>query len=610
MIHHTSTVLKTLDPDPSSLCIINTTSLHLHFSQTQTQTQTHLANPSLPLLSQANSIAMVFHIVILKLVEWVLYQLLANSCYRAARKLRSCFFSSSRSNPSPKSTQFSRTNHSPPFPSITKLRSPEKIESFVLDLQGTLLRTTSFFPYFMLVAFEGGSVFRAFLLLLSYPATWLLDSDLQLKVMIFVTFFGLKVKDMENVARAVLPKFYLENLDYQVVRVIDSTTRVGSVSVVSSVPRVMVEVFLKEYLGVENVVGSELGRLFGSVRFSGFVVNGLVQKHRAVMELFGDEKPDLGIGSSCCSSLPQDYLFLSMCKEGYVVTKEDAKSSSSIMPREKYPKPLVFHDGRLAFLPTPAATLIMFLWLPIGILLAVIRLLIGTLLPYKLALLLAAMSGIHIRFHDTRLDHTTHDPTLNDGVLYVCTHRTLLDPVFLSTCLQKPLTAVTYSLSKMSELIAPIRTVRLTRERRRDGETMQRMLREGDLVVCPEGTTCREPYLLRFSSLFAELSDEIVPVAVDTSVGMFYGTTASGLKCLDPIFFLMNPRPRLPAAMSCGGGGKSSAEVANYIQRQLAAALGFECTSLTRRDKYLMLAGNDGIVAADSSPAKKKAFIS
>ncbi|KAL4316575.1 hypothetical protein AHAS_Ahas15G0298800 [Arachis hypogaea] len=37
--------------------------------------------------------------------------------------------------------------------------------------------------------------------------------------------------------------------------------------------------------------------------------------------------------------------------------------------------------------------------------------------------------------------------------------RTLLDPVFLSTCLAKPLIAVTYSLSKVSEFIAPIRIV-------------------------------------------------------------------------------------------------------------------------------------------------------
>ncbi|KAE8706772.1 putative glycerol-3-phosphate acyltransferase 2 [Hibiscus syriacus] len=224
-----------------------------------------------------------------------------------------------------------------------------------------------------------------------------------------------------------------------------------------------------------------------------------------------------------------------------------------MMPRDKYPKPLIFHDGRLAFLPTPLATLYIFLWLPFGIVLAIFRIVVGICLPY-------------------------------------------------STALCKPLTAVTYSLSKMSEIIAPIRTVRLTRDRRQDGKTMQKLLSEGDLVVCPEGTTCREPYLLRFSSLFAELADEIVPVAMNTDVSMFYGTTASGLKWLDPIFFLMNPRPsyhvqilgKVPPEFTCAGG-RSSFEVANYIQRKLGDALGFECTTLTRRDKYLMLAGNEGV---------------
>lgn len=291
-----------------------------------------------------------------------------------------------------------------------------------------------------------------------------------------------------------------------------------------------------------------------------------------------------------------------------MVTKEETKGSagSVVLPRSKYPKPLVFHDGRLAFLPTPLATLSMFLWLPLGILLAIFRLLVGIYLPYKLAIFFGTLSGVQFWISGSR--PTKSDP--RKGVLYVCTHRTLLDPVFLSTSLGQPLTAVTYSLSKMSEIIAPIKTARLTRDRAKDGETMQKLLSEGDLVVCPEGTTCREPYLLRFSSLFAELADEIVPVAMDARVSMFYGTTASGLKCLDPIFFLMNPRPcyhvqvleKVPRELTCAGG-LSSHEVANNIQKQLAAALGFECTSLTRRDKYMMLAGNEGIVKE-----KKKKF--
>lgn len=125
------------------------------------------------------------------------------------------------------------------------------------------------------------------------------------------------------------------------------------------------------------------------------------------------------------------------------------------------------------------------------------------------------------------------------------------------------------------------------------------------LVVCPEGTTCREPYLLRFSPLFAELGREIVPVALDSRVGMFYGTTAGGLKCLDPLYFLMNPIPTYRVEFldkvdttSIEGRGCNSVEVANYVQEKIAKALGFECTSLTRRDKYLMLAGNEGFVEA------------
>lgn len=447
----------------------------------------------------------------------------------------------------------------------------------------------------MLVAFEGGSLVRAVLLLLSYPLLWVLDYEFRLKLMVFISFSGLRLKDVENVSRAVLPKFYLENLNLHAYEVLASTrTRVFF----TSVPRVMVESFLKEYLSASDVVGTELHTV--GCYYTGFLSgSGLLVKHRALNEYFGEKKPDIGLGSSSF----HDHLFISLCKEAYVVNKEDGKSSNgaacSIMPREKYPKPLVFHDGRLAFLPTPLSTLYMFMWLPLGITLAVFRLLVGIFLPYKLVLNLGGWSGVKIRVKGCK------PPSKNPkkGVLYVCTHRTLLDPVFLSTALNKPLTAVTYSLSKMSEIIAPIKTVRLTRDRKQDGETMQRLLSEGDLVVCPEGTTCREPYLLRFSSLFAELADDIVPVAINAQVSMFYGTTASGLKCLDPIFFLMNPKPvyyvhvleKVPRELTCAGG-IPSCDVANRIQNQLGEALGFECTTLTRRDKYMILAGNDGVV--------------
>lgn len=140
-----------------------------------------------------------------------------------------------------------------------------------------------------------------------------------------------------------------------------------------------------------------------------------------------------------------------------------------------------------------------------------------------------------------------------------------------------------------------------------DGEAMRALLSHGDLVVCPEGTTCREPYLLRFSPLFAEVADDVVPVAISTNVTIFHGTTAGGYKWLDPFFFLMNPKPlynlefldRLSA--SAARNEQSIYDVANHVQRLIALALGYECTTFTRRDKYRMLAGNSGVSPTKST---------
>lgn len=307
------------------------------------------------------------------------------------------------------------------------------------------------------------------------------------------------------------------------------------------------------------------------------------------------------------------------------MVSEADKRSWQKLARERYPRGLIFHDGRLALRPTPAESIAMLMWFPYAIILSVIRISLALSLPFTISTPLLVFSGI-------RLTTTTSAPTRphnikqnNKGIvgnLYVCNHRTLLDPLYISFSLQKNLTAVTYSLSRMSEILAPIKTVRLTRNRDEDAKMMKNLLGQGDLVVCPEGTTCREPYLLRFSPLFSEMCDEIVPVAVDSHVSMFHGTTAGGLKCLDPFFFLMNPEPVytvqllnhvFPSQLLSSHTSNTSVldhqtsrfHVANRVQTQIGTALGFECTKLTRKDKYLMLAGNEGIVNSNTKCISK-----
>ena len=137
----------------------------------------------------------------------------------------------------------------------------------------------------------------------------------------------------------------------------------------------------------------------------------------------------------------------------------------------------------------------------------------------------------------------------------------------------------------------------LTRTRDRDRALIERELEKGDLAICPEGTTCREPFLLRFSPLFAELAEEVIPVAINTQASMFYGTTAGGSKSLDPFFVILNPYTLYTVEFldrMMRGEGETSSDFANRTQEAIGAALGFCCTKLTRKDKYLALAGNEG----------------
>ncbi|XP_059669682.1 glycerol-3-phosphate acyltransferase 5-like isoform X2 [Cornus florida] len=386
------------------------------------------------------------------------------------------------------------------------------MESIVSELEGTLVKDSDPFSYYMLVAFEASGIIRFALLLMLWPVTRLLDAcgmgDCGLKLTIFVATAGLRVSEIESVARAVLPKFYMDDIDMEAWRVFSSCDKRV---VVTKTPRVMVERFVKEHLRADEVIGSEL-----------------VHDRQLVR-----------------------------------------------------PLPVIFHDGRLVKRPTPSTAILILLWIPFGITLAIIRIAIGVMLPMWAVPKLSRLFGGKVI-----VKGKPPPPTSGSGVLFVCTHRTLMDPVVLSSVLQRKIPAIKSELSN------------------------------GDLVVCPEGTTCREPFLLRFSALFAELTDRIVPVAMNYRVGFFHATTARGWKGLDPIFFFMNPRPvyevtflnQLPHEATCSSG-KSPHDVANYVQRILAATLGFECTNFTRKDKYRVLAGNDGIVSYTSSVGRIKKLV-
>ncbi|KAI4368485.1 hypothetical protein MLD38_017039 [Melastoma candidum] len=153
-----------------------------------------------------------------------------------------------------------------------------------------------------LVTFEVGDVLCLLFLLLASPLARLLyyfvSESVGTQVLIFATSAGTRVSNIESVARAVLPKFYLGDIHPESWRVFSGCGR-RCILILTANPRIMVEASLKDYLRADLVLGTDI-----------------------VVYIKGRHT---------------DEPFMALCKEGFMVPPATP---------DKLPKPIVFPDGR------------------------------------------------------------------------------------------------------------------------------------------------------------------------------------------------------------------------------------------------------------------------
>ncbi|CAF1935280.1 unnamed protein product [Brassica napus] len=200
--------------------------------------------------------------------------------------------------------------------------------------------------------------------------------------------------------------------------------------------------------------------------------------------------------------------------------------------------------------PTPANALIILLWFPFGIILSVRS--------------LSQCGSYLVSFCRVTVKGKPPPKAGNSrGVLFVCNHRrTMIDPLVISYALGRSIPAVLISeLLRFYDILSPVPIVRFTRNRDVDAVVMmEKELSKGDLMVCPEGSICYQPFVLR----------------------LYYLSTH--MYTIYEITFL----DQLPLEATCSSGN-SPFDVANHVQRILAETLGFECTQLGRKAKYNVL---------------------